>query len=110
MQILGQATAAVGAYQPVSRGALLRYDSITERGMPASESFGIAQVETWDPLCHSDATYYKGDKLPSGKTCRAEYVMDREVVEECPFDEDVFVVYERWCPILQKVSNPLHCH
>lgn len=83
IDIQGQHTPAVGEYQPVSRGAHLRYNDIADHGMPANESFGIAQVETYDPDVHD--------------------VADRTFIKIDPFSGEK-IVYEGWCPILEYVS------
>ena len=100
--VLGQANAAVGAYQPVSRGALLRYKDIQVRGIPAKEAFGIAQVEIYDADVHADATFYTGDEMPNGRICRKGPIMNSSIVEIDPFDEEK-IVYERWNPVMNKV-------
>ena len=107
LKIIGQANAVMGAYQPVSHGALLRYKDILTDGVPSKESFGIAQVEVYDKDIHHDATHFTGDKLPNGKICRNGPIPNRNIVEVDPFDgEDV--VYERWCPILARgeITSP----
>jgi len=107
LKIVGQANPAMGAYQPVSHGALLRYKDILTDGVPSKEFSGIAQVEVYDKDIHHDATHFTGDKLPNGKICRNGPIPNRNVVEVDPFDgEDV--VYERWCPILARgqITSP----
>lgn len=99
--VLGQAHPTVGAYQPVSRGALLRYKDIQTRGVPSKDSFGVAQVEIYDPLYHPDATFSEGDVLPNGNTCRRGTVMNKKIVDTDPFD-GTDIVWERWCPIMSK--------
>ena len=56
LKIIEHQTSAVGAHQPVARGALLRYKEIEARAIPSKDSFGIAAVELWDPDVHPDAT------------------------------------------------------
>lgn len=62
----------------------MRYNDIVDHGMPANESFGIAQVETYDPELHD--------------------VTDRTFIKMDPFSGEK-IVYERWCPILKYVSS-----
>lgn len=91
-------------YQPVSRGALLRYKDIQARGLPSKESFGIGRVETWDPEIHSDATLFAGVTLKNGRVCHKTRPNPR-LVEEDPYDRKLAVVYERWEPLLKKVRQ-----
>lgn len=97
--------AAVGAYQPVSRGALLRYTDIKQRGMPANHSFGIAQVEVYDPEVHVDAVYSKGDEMSNKRICRSEEIMNHDLVERDPYDDEYWIVYDRWLSLTRKVRD-----
>lgn len=101
LTIMGRANNAVGAYQPVSRGALLRYKDILTRGMPSKESFGIGQVESWDPKIHPDATISDSETGKKRK-CSSQTRPNMKIVEKDPYDGSL-IVYERWLSIMRKV-------
>ncbi|KAK5731970.1 hypothetical protein LTR17_010922 [Elasticomyces elasticus] len=96
IKILGQTHDAVGAFQPVARGALYRYSNIETRGLPSTESFGIGTVEVWDPQVHVDA-------VDTGRGRGGHFPRPNwDIVDEDPFEPSHKIVYDRWTPILQK--------
>lgn len=76
--------ASVHSYQPVARGALLRYDGIKARSIKTDEHFGISQVELYNRKIHKDAT------IKNGKVQIDQFDGSR-------------VVYERWFPLTKTV-------
>jgi len=91
-------------YQPILTGALLRYDSITARSIPAQYSFGFGQVEIFDSKLHPDGLHAPGDTLENGRIC-TKPVWKVSVVKRDPFEE-IGVVENRWFSLLTKVSRP----
>ena len=75
--------------------------------MPAKESFGVGQVEIYDPELHPDATYLKGEVMVNGHVCRKGPRMRTDIVEKDPYYPDLYAVYERWLPIMMKVRTDL---
>lgn len=73
--------------------------------MPSKESLGIAQVEVYDAALHPDATFFTGEQMSSHRACRKGPIINHKIVEKDPFDNDVNIVWERWCPILKKVGR-----
>ena len=91
------------SYQPVSRGALLRYKDIKPRGFSSGESFGIGRVEIYDENIHLDATVIPEEG--SGLKGRKNRSRGRtSIVEVDPYDGNL-VVYERWLPLTTKASG-----
>lgn len=106
INIQGRHTPAIGIHDPVARGAHLRYHDIVDHGMPASESFGIAQVEIYDSDLHPDATYFHDDRKANGQIHQGKPIMRPDYVAVDPFSNEK-IVYERWCPILRQVSSDI---
>ena len=75
--------------------------------MPAKESFGVGQVEIYDPELHPDATYFTGEVMTNGRKCPKGPKMRTDIVEKDPFYTDLYAVYERWLPIMMKVRTSL---
>ena len=98
--ILRQTNPAVGPYQPVSRGALLRYQEISPRGLTSKESFRLGQVEIWEPRRHPNATLNR----TKGTIGRGMPRPNRNIVEKDPFDSND-IIYNRWVSIMKKVCN-----
>lgn len=82
--------------EPVSRGALLRYDDIEYRGLSGTECFGIGRTEEFDPKVHQDLTVKSLPKLRGGS------IPDRRKIKEDPY-WGTLSVHQRWVPIT-KVS------
>lgn len=72
------------SYQPVARGALLRFEDIKARNIKTDEHFGIAQVESFNKYIHTDAT------IKSGRVQIDDFDGSR-------------IVFERWCPLTKTV-------
>ncbi len=106
IHIMARLGTATGQIQPISRGALLRYHDIEERGMPSEESFGISQTELYDAKIHPDATYCKGDEMGNGRICQRR-AANPNVVEKFIHDPSKRVVYWRWRSILDKGAEKI---
>lgn len=91
-------------YHPVTTGTLLRYEGITARGIPAKYTFGITQVEEWDPDVHLDATWYAGEVMDDDGTVAMEATPNWDIVEGDPIHQDMHVVGDRWVTLVEKVS------
>ncbi|KAK3653759.1 hypothetical protein LTR22_011138 [Elasticomyces elasticus] len=98
LRIVGQAFDAVGAYQPIARGALYRYTNVELRGLPSTESFGIAQIENYDPKVHLDAVKL----LTKAGKPRVKPTHNPAVVEKDLFDDKIKIVHNRWVSIMSK--------
>lgn len=104
LKVMSQLSVGATVNEPVSRGALLRYAVIEGRGVPSRQSFGLAQVEVYDPDIHTDATYVDGDKMSNKRIRRGKPVPNYNIVERDPYDGEL-IVYERWVPILDQSKD-----
>ncbi|KAK4901793.1 hypothetical protein LTR27_001565 [Elasticomyces elasticus] len=110
ISLQGQATDLVGEWHNVSRGALLRYQSIEERELISTGSFDIGQIEICDVklLQHQDAVIYPNF------TRKPMPVVDQQMANVDPDLKDngqvVWNLYDRWaCLLLKgKTYNPGH--
>ena len=74
------------------------------RGFSPKDSFGIDQVEVYDPLIHTDAVRLpKHDKEYNPKRQKRDSTPDN-IIEKDPFYGDD-AVFERWCRISRKAGD-----
>ena len=62
-------------------------------------------MESYDEQLHPDATYFYGQVMSDGKICKSAARINYDIVETDPYDGSS-IVYERWLPLLQSVSEP----
>lgn len=87
-------------------GALLRYWSILDHGLPTTEALGIALQEEWNAQDHFDATIWPGDVRYHNRLHKGEPAPNPEIVVADQYDF-ALAVPMRWNTILDKISSSL---
>ncbi|KAK5127443.1 hypothetical protein LTR85_006782 [Meristemomyces frigidus] len=87
-------------YLPIPCGTLMRYDSISVRGVPAQYSFGVGQVEVWKPNHHPDACWQPGEADEDGEVHDGVTWKVSKVLTDLTDDNDI--VEDRWVNLLKK--------
>ncbi|KAK3049708.1 hypothetical protein LTR09_009130 [Extremus antarcticus] len=90
---------AMGALQPVSRGALLRYHKHMDRGLATRDKFGLYQTEDWDPNIHHDAVVWQ---TRAGATKATRHP---DKTEKSRFVKNTIVVPGRWVGLTQHAAS-----
>ncbi|KAK4901815.1 hypothetical protein LTR27_001587 [Elasticomyces elasticus] len=97
LRILEFSTYAGRSGQPVSLGSLYRFYRVTTRGIGPTESYGIAQVDVFDPQRHPDACLLNANGLPSDRP-------DMKIVQRSPIN-NALVVWDRYVKIMFQVRE-----